>query len=237
MRAGHVYNRHEEDVEQEGREQTPLTKALFNSKPPRAHPVVEPHAYLHAIVELTNVRDHILWHAKTGEYCPEEGSINGVVRFGKVDKAYIQRNLFLPRQLLQPANHKHHIGGRTAWSEIILFLRQDPHALTVLAEAASDDLRQYLVGVCYQRDAAVVAALCPILLFVEYDDDGIFPLLRHLAPLPNTNDDIEQSPAQGGITVEGDLEQLNGDSVRSDSLSVRQRVDGVCQLLYRGLKS
>ena len=30
----------------------------------------------------------------------------------------------------------------------------------------------------------VVAALCPILLFVEYHDDGIFPLLRHLAPPP-----------------------------------------------------
>ena len=27
-------------------------------------------------------------------------------------------------------------------------------------------------------------------------------------PPPNTKDDIEQSPAQGGITVEGDLEQL-----------------------------
>ena len=34
------------------------------------------------------------------EYCPEEGSINGVVRFGKADKAYIERNSFLPRQLL-----------------------------------------------------------------------------------------------------------------------------------------
>ena len=46
---------------------------------------------------------------------------------------------------------------------------------------------------------------------------GTFP------PPPNTNDDIDQSPAQGGIAVEGDLhdlEQLNGDSVRSDSLSV-----------------
>ena len=46
-----------------------------------------------AIVELTNDRDHFLWHAKTGEYCPEEGSINGVVRFGKVDKAYIRENI------------------------------------------------------------------------------------------------------------------------------------------------
>ena len=32
------------------------------------------------------------------------------------------------------------VGGRTARSETTLFLRQDPHALTVLAEAASDDL-------------------------------------------------------------------------------------------------
>ena len=29
-----------------------------------------------------------MWRAKTGECCPEEGSINGVVRSGKVDKAY-----------------------------------------------------------------------------------------------------------------------------------------------------
>ena len=62
-------------------------------------------------------------------------------------------------------------------------------------------------------------------------------LLRHLALHPNTNDDIEQSPAQGEITVEGDLEQLNEDSVRSDSLSVWQLSDGVCQLLHRELNS
>ena len=41
-----------------------------------------------------------MWYAKTGEYCPEEGSIGRVVRFGKVDKAYIQRNSFFLRQLL-----------------------------------------------------------------------------------------------------------------------------------------
>ena len=96
-----------------------------------------------------------MWHAKTGKYCPEEGSIDGVVRFGRVDKAYIQRNSFLPRQLLQPTNHKHHIGGKTVRAETTLFFRQDPHALTVLAEVASDDLQQYLAGVRYQRDAPV----------------------------------------------------------------------------------
>ena len=134
-------------------------------------------------------------------------------------------------------NHKSHSGGRTVRSETILFLRQDPHALTVLAGAASDDLQQYVVGVCYQRDAPVVAALYPILRFMECQNDGIFPVLRHLAPPPNTNDDVEQSPAQGGIIVEGDLEQLNGESVWSDNLFVRQRADGACQLLYRGLNS
>ena len=41
-----------------------------------------------------------MWHAKTGEYSPEEGSINGVVRFGKVNKAYMERNSFVPRQRL-----------------------------------------------------------------------------------------------------------------------------------------
>ena len=55
-----VYNRREEDVEQKGREYASLTKALFQSKPPRAHPVVEPHACSHAIVESMNDRDHIL---------------------------------------------------------------------------------------------------------------------------------------------------------------------------------
>ena len=70
-RIGHVYSRREDDVEQEGREHAPLTKALFHSEPPQPHPVVEPHACSHAIVELTNDRDRILWHAETVEYCPE----------------------------------------------------------------------------------------------------------------------------------------------------------------------
>ena len=86
-RRGHVYNRREEDVEQEGREHEPLTKDLFHSQLLRAHPVIEPRARSHAIVELTNDRDQILWHAKMGEYRPEAGSINGFVRFGKVDKS------------------------------------------------------------------------------------------------------------------------------------------------------
>ena len=79
-----------------------------------------------------------------------------------------------------------------------MFLRQNLHALAVLAEAASDDLQQCLAGVRYQQDTPVVAALCPILLFMEYLDDGIFSLIWHLAPPPNTNDDVEQFHRSAG---------------------------------------
>ena len=95
-RVGHVYNHREEDVEQEGRKHAPLVKALFHSKLPRAHLGLKPYA----ILELMNDRDSILWHAKKAEYCPGEGSVNGVELFGKVDKAYVRQNSFLPRQLL-----------------------------------------------------------------------------------------------------------------------------------------
>ena len=83
---GHVYDNRKEVVEQEGRKHAPLVKALFPSESPRAHSVVKPHACSHAIVESTNDRDNILWLDKTGEYYREEGSVNGVLRFGKVDK-------------------------------------------------------------------------------------------------------------------------------------------------------
>ena len=90
-RVGHLNNSREEYAKQEGRVHVHLTKALFHSEPSLVHPVAEPNTCLHDIVELTNDRDHILWHVKTGEYYLEEGSIDGAVRFGKVDKVYIRR--------------------------------------------------------------------------------------------------------------------------------------------------
>ena len=98
-------------------------------------------------MELTNDQDNILWHAKTGEHYPEDDSFNGVVRFGKVDKAYIQRNYFLPGQLLYTTNHEHRIGGRTVLSETTIFLQQDLDALAVLTEGTSDEFQLYLAGV------------------------------------------------------------------------------------------
>ena len=85
---------------------------------------------------------------------------------------------------------------------------------------ASDDLQLYLASVRHQRDTPLVATLCPILLLVEHLDDGVFSLLRNVSPPQNANDDVEQSLPQSEITVEGDLEQLDGNSIRSNSLSV-----------------
>ena len=124
-----------------------------------------------------------MWNANTGEYRAEDGSINGVLRLGKVDRAYIQRTSFLLRKILQPTNHDHHIGGRTVQPGTTLFLRQDSQSLAVLSEVAGENLQLYLAGVRCQRDNPVVTALYPILIFVEYHDDGIFPLLLDSPPI------------------------------------------------------
>ena len=93
-------HRREEDIKQEGCEHATLTKALFHGEPPRAHDVVEPHACPHVVVKLTNDRNHPLRHTKAGEYRLQESSIDGDIRFGKVDEAHVQWDSFLPRQLL-----------------------------------------------------------------------------------------------------------------------------------------
>ena len=50
--------------------------------------------------------------------------------------------------------------------------------------------------------------------------DTIMNISPVISGQANADDDVEQSLSQGGITVEGDLEQLDGNSIRSNSLSV-----------------
>ena len=80
-----VYNRREEDVEQEGRKHAALTKALLHSDPPRSqcHPVVEPYARSPGIIIiilelLTNDRDDLL-PAKTGKIINSESINNSFI--------------------------------------------------------------------------------------------------------------------------------------------------------------
>ena len=56
-------------------------------------------------------------------------------------------------------NHEHVVGGRTVRSETTPSRWQNPDALAVLTESASDDLEQHLAGVRYQRDTPIVTAL------------------------------------------------------------------------------
>ena len=128
-----------------------------------------------------------MWHSKAGEYCPEEGSVSGVVRFGEVDKVYIRTDFVssAPTPVVADEPRTSYLWCRTVRSgSTTIFLLQDPDALAVLIEVVSDDLQQYISGVHYRRDTPAVTALCPILIFVEYyDDDGILLLLRHPTPL------------------------------------------------------
>ena len=164
------------------------------------------------------------------------GSIYGVVRFGEVDKPYIKRNSFPPRQL--------HCNRRI--TNIILVVAR--FGRKPLCPSGRIPTRsQYSL----RRRAMIFTSILPACatsempLQMPHSVRSSFLWIAmmmasfhcYLAPPPNTNDDIEQSPVQGGIAVEGDLEQLNGDSVRSDSFSVHQRADSVCQLLHRGLNS
>ena len=118
-----------------------------------------------------------------------------------------------------------------------MLLRQDPHALAVLIEAVSDGIQQYLSGVRYERDAPVSAALCPILCFVDYHDDDIFPLLRHLPPLQiqtTTSSSFQcRAALLLGVMLNSSTETRSG----LTAFPFATRADGACELLYRGLDS
>lgn len=74
MCAGLMYHNHEEVTKGEGREHIPLVKTLFHGELSRALTVIEPRACSHAIVELTDDRNHPLRHAEASACFPQEGS-------------------------------------------------------------------------------------------------------------------------------------------------------------------
>ena len=98
-----------------------------------------------------------------------------------------------------------------------LFLRQDSHALAVVAEATSDDLQQYLAGEHYQRDAPVVAALCPILFLWS---TMMMAYFHYCGTTP---------PLHIRTTISSSLPRRAGSPLRVILNSFRQRADGVGQ--------
>ena len=76
------------NVEQQWREHTPLPKTLLHIEHDRALAIIRPHACPHAVVELADDGEHFRWNAKASQDSPQEGAIDGVIGFGKVDKAH-----------------------------------------------------------------------------------------------------------------------------------------------------
>ena len=95
-----------------------------------------------------------------------KSTIDGVIGFGKVDKAHEQRGVLLPRQFLQASHHEHHVDGRAAGSKSTLRLRQDAFPFELVTEAARDDFEEYFASVRHKGDATIVTTLRPIFLLV-----------------------------------------------------------------------
>ena len=104
--------------------------------------IIQPHACLHAVVELADDGEHSRWHAKTSNDIPQKGSVDGVICFDEVDKAQVQGGVFLPRQFLQSSYYQHHVNGRALGSEPTLFLRQNVLAFAIVTQVTRDDFEE-----------------------------------------------------------------------------------------------
>ena len=131
--------------------------------------------------------------------------INGVVSFGRVDKAYIHGIRFFSVN-----SCSRRITNITLWVE--RFGWKPLYSSGMIPTRSQYSLRRRTRIFSSILPACATSAMLfslphspyPIPLFVEYRNDDIFPLLQHLHPPSNTNDDTEQSPSQGRITINGD---------------------------------
>ena len=143
-----------------------MPKTLLHVERIRALAIIQPHACPHAIVELANDGEHSRWNAKVSQDSPQESAIDGVVGFGKVDKAHEQRVVILPSQFLQASHHEHHVDRRGVGSKSTLLLREDAFPFAVVTEAARDGFEECFARVSHKGDDTIVTTLRPIFLFV-----------------------------------------------------------------------
>ena len=71
--------------------------------PARATTIIRSHTSYHPIVELLDDCYHQRWYPDAGEYLPQEGTFNGVVRLLEIYQAHEERHSCLPPNFLQPA--------------------------------------------------------------------------------------------------------------------------------------
>ena len=209
---GHTQYRREKHVEQQWREHACLPEILPHVI--RALSITQPHACLHAVVELVDDGEHSRWHTKTSKDTPQKGSVDGAICFGEVDKAQVQGSVLLPRQFLQSSYYEHKANRRALGSEPTLFLRQNVFAFTIVTQATRDDFEEYFAGVSLEGDATIIATLSPIVLLVKHLSCCIFPLLRHAtSPPPDDDDIVELSEGVQFSFVGQNLQELGRETI------------------------
>ena len=87
---------------------------------------------------------------------------------------------------------------------------------------------------CPKRYAAEVATLVRVALLEEHCDDGILPLLWHYLLLPYGDNNVVETPQDGGVLGETELQQFTADIVDADSLAVPQLAHCLLHFLHRG---
>ena len=124
------------------------------------------------------------WYVKTRKYCPEEGLINGVVSFGRVDKAYVHGIRFLSanscsRRITNITLLVERFGWKPLYSSGMISTRSQ-YSLRRRARIFSRILPACATSA---MPLSLPHSPYPISLFVGYHNDDIFPLLQHLHPL------------------------------------------------------
>ena len=83
------------------------------------------------------------------------------------------------------------------------------------------------------RDAPEVVAVRPVILLVQDFDGCVFPLLRHLPPVPHFGEDgTEALQNTGLVVVVIDIERFGGEEVGADRLPVSRALR--CRCIIRG---
>ena len=108
------------------------------------------------------------------------------------------------------AVHRQHLIRLRAVREPVLLLRQQsfPFPLEAFAASRSDYLEKDLTPVCYERDAAIVPALGPV-LFMQNVYHGISPPLRYFPLVPHQLDHPVDLLEHGRVVVQPEFEEFD----------------------------
>ena len=184
-----------------------MPEALPHIEHFRALPIIQPHACLHAVVELA---DDGITQNEQGHHT--EGLFDGVICFCDIGKAQIPARVLLPPRFLQSSFYEHHVNRPSLVCQPTLFFRQNVLAYAVVVnKTTGDDLEEYFACVTLMGDTTIVAIPCTIFLLVRHLHRCTFPLLRQATCPPHSDNDVAQLSESIQISVVGqDLEDSAG---------------------------